>query len=227
MKHTTYNTKLIILIAVLFFVSCFVFYNSAMAQVKLETALPDLPNAPASSAASGLPGYIKYLFIFGLAAITFVALAQMMIGGITYILAAGNVAKVEDAKDTIKQALLGLGLLLVSYLLLRTINPDLVNLRNPTLVPTHFKERPEDKPVCTPSSCPSGCKTECVQGVWDDKFCGCQTKKGCTYSQVTSQWCVRDGGKGIPMSTPGTPCEILYKSSQNLYKDKVCCEICP
>ena len=136
MKHTTYNTKLIILIAVLFFVSCFVFYNSATAQVKLETALPTIPN---TSPSSGLPEYIKYLFIFGLSAITFVALAQMMIGGITYILAAGNVAKVDDAKDTIKQALLGLGLLLVSYLLLRTINPDLVNLRSPTLVPTQFK----------------------------------------------------------------------------------------
>ncbi len=110
---------------------------AAMADVKLETALPNMPGAPAPS--SGLPGYINYLFIFGLSLIAFLALAQMMIGGIQYILAAGNVANKVDAKDTIKQALIGLGLLLVSYLLLNTINPDLVNLRSPNLAPTQFQ----------------------------------------------------------------------------------------
>jgi hypothetical protein len=113
------------------------FYDSAMAQYKLETGLPPIAGQPSPS--EGLPQYINYLFIFGLGLIAFLALVQMMAGGLTYILAAGNVAKVETAKDTIKQALLGLGLLLVSYLLLRTINPDLVNLRNPNLTPTEFK----------------------------------------------------------------------------------------
>jgi len=134
--------KYIFIIILLFAISCALLAISyapyaAKAQVKLETALPNIPGAPAPS--SSLPGYINYLFIFGLSLIAFLALAQMMIGGLTYILAAGNVAKVEDAKDTIKQALLGLGLLLVSYLLLRTINPDLVNLRNPNLAPTQFQ----------------------------------------------------------------------------------------
>lgn len=225
MKHATHNTKLIIFMFILFSVSCFIFCNSATAQVKLETALPTIPN---TSPSSGLPEYIKYLFIFGLSAITFVALAQMMIGGITYILAAGNVAKVDDAKDTIRQALLGLGLLLVSYLLLRTINPDLVNLRNPTLVPTQFKERPEDKPVCRPSSCPSGCKTECVQGVWDNNRCGCQAKKGCDYSMgITSKLCATLRGKAIPAPMTNTPCKSDYEALPFKYDgDKVCCERC-
>ncbi len=134
--------KYIFIIILLFAISCTLLAISyapyaAMADVKLETALPNMPGAPAPS--SGLPGYINYLFIFGLSLIAFLALTQMMIGGLTYILAAGNVAKVEDAKDTIKQALLGLGLLLVSYLLLRTINPDLVNLREPKLAPPQFQ----------------------------------------------------------------------------------------
>ena len=71
-----------------------------------------------------------------------VAVFYIIYGGIQYILAAGNVAKHEEAKDTIQQALLGLGLLLASYLLLRTINPDLVNLKNPDLTPTQFKGQP-------------------------------------------------------------------------------------
>lgn len=113
------------------------FHNSVSAQVKLETKLPPIAGQPAPGA--GLPQYINYLFVFGLGLITVLALTQMIIGGITYILAAGNAAKVEDAKDMIFQALLGVGILLVSYLLLNTINPDLVNLRNPDLTPTQFK----------------------------------------------------------------------------------------
>ena len=113
---------------------------AATAQVKLETGLPNVPGGQLP-AGQELPSYINYLFIFGLGLIAFLALGQMMLGGISYILAAGNAAKVEDAKDTIKQAFLGLGLLLVSYLLLRTINPYMVNLRNPNLTPTQFQKK--------------------------------------------------------------------------------------
>ena len=137
MKNQKVKTKNFILF-LLFAVCYLLFAVSAMAQVQLETGLPNIPGGQLP-AGQELPSYINYLFIFGLGIIAILALAQMMVGGLTYILAAGNVAKVENAKDTIKQALLGLGLLLVSYLLLRTINPDLVNLRNPNLTPTQFQ----------------------------------------------------------------------------------------
>jgi hypothetical protein len=130
--------KIILGAGILFSIFYFLFSTSVMAQVKLETGLPNIPGGQLPKGQE-LPSYINYFFIFGLSLIAFLALTQMMIGGLTYILAAGNVAKIEDAKDTIKQALLGLGLLLVSYLLLYTINPDLVNLRNPNLAPTQFK----------------------------------------------------------------------------------------
>lgn len=110
----------------------------ATTQVQLETGLPGILGNQLP-VGQELPSYIRYLFIFGLSLITIMALGRMIIGGITYVLAAGNAAKVEDAKDIIFQALLGFGILLVSYLLLRTINPDLVNLRNPSLTPTQFQ----------------------------------------------------------------------------------------
>lgn len=116
---------------------------AAKAQVRLETGLPNIPGGQLP-ARDELPAYIKYLFLFGLGSISFLALAQMIIGGIMYILAAGNATKVEDAKDTIFQALLGVGILIVSYLLLRTINPDLVNLRNPNIIPTQFQTPPDE-----------------------------------------------------------------------------------
>ena len=139
------NKKIIFLILVFSFLipySLFLIPTPAQAQVKLETGLPGIP-ASGLPVGQELPSYINYLFIFSLGLVTILALTQMIIGGITYILAAGNAAKMEDAKDMIFQALLGAGLLLVSYLLLRTINPDLVNLRNPNLIPTSFIPAPD------------------------------------------------------------------------------------
>ena len=124
--------------ALLFVACCLLFVSPALAQYQLETGLPNVPGGQLP-AGSELPSYIRYLFIFGLGLTTITALGAMMFGGMQYILAAGNAAKTEEAKAWIEQALFGLGLLLVSYLLLRTINPDLVNLRNPNLTPTQFK----------------------------------------------------------------------------------------
>ncbi len=108
--------------------------RAELAAVRLETGLPTIP-ATGLTVGQELPEYINYLFIFGLGAIAVLALGMMMYGGIQYILAAGNVATKLEAKETITQALIGLGLLLISYLLLKTINPDLVNLKNPSVFP--------------------------------------------------------------------------------------------
>jgi len=108
----------------------------AAAQTRLDMALPEIADIDPGA---GIAPFIKYIFVFGLGAIALLALAQMMIGGIEYLLAAGNVVKHEDAVDRIQQALIGLGVLLVSYLLLNTINPDLVNLKEPSLKPILFK----------------------------------------------------------------------------------------
>lgn len=45
----------------------------------------------------------------------------------------GNPAQISDAKDRLKQALLGLLLVFSSFLILRVVNPDLVLLRSPAL----------------------------------------------------------------------------------------------
>ena len=132
------KTKILFLIGV---ISLLFFAPGALAQYQLETGLPGVPGGQLP-AGSEFPSYIRYLFIFGLGLTTITALGAMMFGGIQYILAAGNAAKTEEAKAWIQQALFGLGLLLVSYLLLRTINPDLVNLRNPNLTPTQFQNSP-------------------------------------------------------------------------------------
>lgn len=76
----------------------------------------------------GLPGLIKYIYLFALGACGIVALIAMLIGAIMYVFSAGNPSKASDAKDRIFSAILGIIILLASVLILEIINPDLVNI---------------------------------------------------------------------------------------------------
>lgn len=75
-----------------------------------------------------LPEIINYIYRFALLACGIVAFVSILIGAVRYIFSAGNTTVAGDAKDQITQALLGVLILLASVLILRTINPDLVNL---------------------------------------------------------------------------------------------------
>jgi len=89
---------------------------------------------PGFGQTSSFPDYLKQIVNFGFAAIGIMAMFMLMIGAYQYLMAAGNIAKEESAKTTISSAFSGLVLGLVAFLLLQTINPDLVsfNLSNLT-----------------------------------------------------------------------------------------------
>ena len=84
-------------------------------------------------------GYIARLYQFGLMIAGLAAFGSIIYGSLLYVLSAGNVGNQQDAKDQITQALLGLALLLGAYLILYTINPELVNLKNPKMEPINIK----------------------------------------------------------------------------------------
>ena len=64
-----------------------------------------------------------YYFIVGIAGLA--AFVMLVWGGFQYLTSAGNPTAISDAKDKIKSALLGLLLILTSWLILQVINPDL------------------------------------------------------------------------------------------------------
>lgn len=72
-----------------------------------------------------------YVFFAGVAGI--LAVVMMMWGGFHYITSAGNPQKMKQGKEIINNAIIGLILLLISYLLLNTINPNLIRLAVPSL----------------------------------------------------------------------------------------------
>ena len=84
-------------------------------------------------------GYIARLYQFGLMIAGLAAFGSIIYGSLLYVLSAGNVGSQQDARDQITQALLGLTLLLGAYLILYTINPELVNLKNPKMEPINIK----------------------------------------------------------------------------------------
>lgn len=104
---------------------------------KFETQLPFLKGkqAPDSPAA-----FVNYLFIVGLSLGALLAFFMIVLGGVQYAMAGANPGWQKEATDKIRDALLGLLLLLASYLILKTVNPDLINLKNPSLEPAKGQE---------------------------------------------------------------------------------------
>lgn len=126
MKHKT--LKSITFTAFLFFVIAIPFFVIAADYVPLvPLPLPGGASGPVGGPVS-LGGYLSTMFqwIIGIAGV--LAVLMIVIAGIEYMSPVPS-AK-ESGKNRAMAAILGLILALVSYLILRTINPDLVNEPN-------------------------------------------------------------------------------------------------
>ena len=76
-----------------------------------------------------LPSYIGAFYKYGLTVTGLLATVILMAGGIIWLTSAGNESKVKQAKEMIFGSLAGVLLLFSSYIILETINPELVKLR--------------------------------------------------------------------------------------------------
>ncbi len=110
----------IFIILILFFG----FVSIALADVKynLIQPLPGIQSTPS------FPDYIVKIIpiILGLAAV--LAVVKIVWAGIRWGASLGNASAITEAKEDIWQAILGLALAIASWLILNTINPNLVNL---------------------------------------------------------------------------------------------------
>jgi len=76
----------------------------------------------------GFVHYIQMVYKFLIWTVGIAALLMLTIGGFMYMTSAGNQAHAETAKKIIKDALLGLVIVLFTWVLLNLINPDLVKI---------------------------------------------------------------------------------------------------
>ena len=100
----------------------FLFWGSGLV-FALEAKLPGLKDNPT------LPEYVKYLFTFGISLAAILALISFTVGAVQLIISGDSPETSSNAKDRMKGSVLGLVLALSSFLILQTINPELLNLR--------------------------------------------------------------------------------------------------
>ncbi len=105
----------------------------AVDAVRLNLTYPTFPGAPdinleENQSLSSIVAWL-YTMIVGISGLA--AFVMIVWGGVQWMTSAGNPTKTSDAKDRIQKALLGLLLILASFLILQVINPELTLLREP------------------------------------------------------------------------------------------------
>lgn len=88
--------------------------------------LQPLPGIGQGGGGSQLTVYLTWLYRFALAAAAFLALLHIVIGGIMIMVGGASEASQSKGREMIKNAIWGLLLAITAWLILWTINPDLV-----------------------------------------------------------------------------------------------------
>jgi len=76
-----------------------------------------------------LAKYIRAIYYYGLRIAAILAAIVLMAGGVLWIVSGGDASKVTQAKELIIGSVVGLIILLSSWIILNTINPSLINLK--------------------------------------------------------------------------------------------------
>lgn len=100
-----------------------------------EISIPGLQNLPDDS--SLMARYIRAVYIFFVWIVGLLAVVMIIYGGIRWVAAAGNAGHIKEARDIVTNAIAGVVLALLSVVILRTINPDLTEIK--TLSPGSVK----------------------------------------------------------------------------------------
>ena len=117
----------IVFFLLVFSVGTFLFISGAEA-AGLQYTLLEKIQGFASTDGSNLPAYIQAIYKTAMVVIVLCALFMLTVGGFMYLTSAGNTAAMSTAKSVIFDSIIGLVIALVAWLLLNTINPDLVNV---------------------------------------------------------------------------------------------------
>ncbi len=84
---------------------------------------------------TALPEYLRYIFTFAIIIAGLAVFGALIYGGVCYLTSAGDPTKMADAKNQVIAGFSGLIILLSSYLILNTINPQLVLPERPPIAP--------------------------------------------------------------------------------------------
>ena len=132
--------------------------------------------------------FLGQIFKYGIAVAITLAMVMLIYGGILKM-TTDSWSKSDEAKNIIENALYGLGLVLISWLLLFTINPALVDFKNNTLLnPPPPPPTPPQAIVSKVSTSGHGISNDYAVeqlrassiNIWSSGSCSDQTNKKCT-----------------------------------------------
>jgi len=142
MKHKSKIRKLIFFTFLLFFL-----FNASFT-FALEANYPKIPGATApqdfinSAAQEEIMGlWAKYLLNLSLWTAGLIAVLMLIAGGIRFLLSSGSPEKIIAARKQLLGAFLGLSIIFSSYLILKTLGPQFINLNLPTLKTIKFEKK--------------------------------------------------------------------------------------
>ena len=119
--------KIFLFLLLLFF---FLGASFVLAQKPLEITYPEIPGVlTPTTIKTKLPDYIRYIFQLSLFLAALAAFGSFVYGGVRYLTSAGSPSAQSDARSQITAGILGLIILISSYVILNTINPQLVALK--------------------------------------------------------------------------------------------------
>lgn len=103
--------------------------DDAPLPLKMQVEIPGYTPDYTSKSTRPIGDYVQAIFKYGIGAVGILATIVMMIGGVLWLTAGGDSGKITEAQAWITAAISGLVLTIGSYLILATVNPDLVNLK--------------------------------------------------------------------------------------------------
>ncbi|MDI6883401.1 MAG: hypothetical protein QMC93_02985 [Patescibacteria group bacterium] len=146
MTKSIKSKEFILLIIIL---GIFIVFSNVLA---LEVTWPPSPRGTKLTDTSDLTVLVKYLYEWGIALGGLAVFIALIIAGFQYLTSMGEPTRLAESKDRIKSAFFGLILLLSSWLILNTINPQLT-----TLQPIELKLEAVFTPCdTTEKDCPEG-----------------------------------------------------------------------
>jgi len=145
------------------------FLEISIAYAAPTVATAGAPAATASFAPHSFEIIIRNIYDLALLVGGLLAFGAIVLGGIRYTVSMGNSSIQSDARDQITQALIGLLLLLGIFLILHTIDPNLVNLNLPNLItpviPTSTAPVGPGTVSCPTCASISGNHLSCKEGI--------------------------------------------------------------
>ncbi len=218
---SNYRVLLIALVLFCCLLSCYpVLTMAGTLNVNLEVGIG------ANSTTNGISYYIGMVYRFAAAIVGVVAVVMIIIGGIQYSTAAGNKALLGSAKETITSAIIGLVIVLMSYLILGIFSSRFTNLTEPTLDPITVNDpdtgaRTPVGDICYPGEKTfadlAGCSTYC-RDRWNRN---CQPRVGAD-GRTTMYCCLEEEA-----DDQSKFCETKCENARQCFPTLPCHEVYP